>query len=544
MPFITFTKEKITVEAVPGLTLLEAARSAGVIIESPCNAMGTCGKCTVTIKGCEEPALACQTIVADNMTVETRDYKAENASMKILSEGNTFEYALKPTIYKKLNYEKGRYKTEVYGGNVLIGVEEGDTLNKQYGIALDIGTTTMVAALIDLQTGGKLSIKSEINPQTAFAQDVLSRIHFGSTEEGLHILFQAFLSCLNGIIEELCAETQIHKETIYEIVFSGNTTMLHLATKTNPYPLGQYPYVSAIKGGIFLKSRELGIAIAPFGLVYLPPVISAYVGADITSGILVSRLDKPQGKVLFIDIGTNGEMALAADGKIAVSSTAAGPAFEGMNISCGMRASNGAIEAFAIEEEGSVAIKVIGGGKNSGALGICGSGLLDIAGELVKKGLIGSNGRFLPPENAPYPEALKKRMKEKEGKKAFFITEHIYLAQKDIRQIQLAKSAIRTGIEALLRHFNLSVQDVTKVAIAGSFGYHLREESLINIGLLPGEFAGKVIFIGNTSLSGAAAFLLNADFMGKMERLVTAIHTVELVKNENFEKEFIKYMAF
>jgi uncharacterized 2Fe-2S/4Fe-4S cluster protein (DUF4445 family) len=316
--------------------------------------------------------------------------------------------------------------------------------------------------------------------------------------------------------------------------------MLHLAARTNPYSLGQYPYTPQISGGSFINARELGVTISQFGLVYLPPVISAYVGADITSGILVSQLDEVKGTVLFIDIGTNGEMALAANGKIAASSTAAGPAFEGMNISCGMRASRGAVEYFMIHE-GQTVFNVIGGAEPAG---ICGSGLLDIAGELVKAGVIAPNGRFVQPEDGSYSGELKKHMQDKDGKKAFFITPHVYLAQKDIRQIQLAKSAIRTGIEMLLSHFNLTAGDITRVEIAGSFGYHLREQSLLNIGLLPAEFAGKVFFTGNTSLSGAIAFLLNADFMGKMQKLVRQIDTVELAKHENFDRVFVKYMSF
>jgi uncharacterized 2Fe-2S/4Fe-4S cluster protein (DUF4445 family) len=354
------------------------------------------------------------------------------------------------------------------------------------------------------------------------------------------MLFSVFIDCLNRMIDTIATRLKIEKAAVYEIVFSGNTAMLHLAAKTNPYSLGQYPYTPQISGGNFLSARDLGIDISPYGLIYIPPVISAYVGADITSGILISRLDEAADTVLFIDIGTNGEMALSVNGKIAVSSTAAGPAFEGMNITCGMRASRGAVEAFTIQD-GSISFNTIGGAE---AVGICGSGLLDIAGELVKAGVIDSSGRFVQPEEGTYDEKLKSRMRDKDGKKAFFVTQDVFLAQKDIRQIQLAKSAIRTGIEMLLSHFNLSARDITRVEIAGSFGYHLKEESLLNIDLLPHEFAGKVFFTGNTSLSGAIAFLLNADFMEKMRNLVNRIDTVELARHENFDRIFVKYMAF
>jgi uncharacterized 2Fe-2S/4Fe-4S cluster protein (DUF4445 family) len=561
MPLVTFINEKKSVLVDTGVTILEAARRAGVIIESPCNAIGSCGKCKVKIPAIgyfgrinaikaahtvpeqerkEEFALACQTAVIGDIDVETKDYAAENSSLKILSEGNTFQYAQKPYIRKKPETANGSCHTEVYGGDVLLGIEDGDTASGQYAIALDIGTTTIVAALVDLQNGIRLDSESELNPQTSYAQDVLSRIHFASRDEGLHTLFSVFIDCLNHMIDTITTRLKIAKTAVYEIVFSGNTTMLHLATKTNPYSLGQYPYTPKISGGNFLNAKDLGIDISPYGLIYLPPVISAYVGADITSGILISRLDEVSDAVLFIDIGTNGEMALSVNGKIAAASTAAGPAFEGMNITCGMRACRGAIEAFKIQD-GSISFNTIGG---ADAAGICGSGLLDIAGELVKAGVIGSNGRLVQPEEGAYNGKLKSRMRDKDGKKAFFITQNVFLAQKDIRQIQLAKSAIRTGIEMLLSHFNLSAQDITRVEIAGSFGYHLKEENLLNIGLLPREFAGKVSFTGNTSLSGAVAFLLNTDFMEKMQTIVKQIDVVELAKHENFDRVFVKYTAF
>jgi uncharacterized 2Fe-2S/4Fe-4S cluster protein (DUF4445 family) len=321
--------------------------------------------------------------------------------------------------------------------------------------------------------------------------------------------------------------------------------MLHIAVNTDPYSLGQFPYIPSLLGAEHRPASDL--RISPFGLIWLPPIISAYVGADITSGILSSALDKKKGTTVFIDIGTNGEMVLAKDGRLAASSTAAGPAFEGMNISCGMRASQGAIESFSIAD-GAVSFQVIG--DNSGwegkttITGICGSGLLDIAGELVRTGLIGSNGRFIKPGNENGAPPLIDRLRPHEGKNAFFITDDVYLSQKDIRQIQLAKGAIRCGIEMLLAHFNMSADDVDILEIAGSFGYHLNETSLLNIGLLPPVFAGKTAFVGNTSMSGAAAFLLNTSFRSQMAELVKEVDVVELANDENFEKNFIKYLSF
>jgi uncharacterized 2Fe-2S/4Fe-4S cluster protein (DUF4445 family) len=283
-------------------------------------------------------------------------------------------------------------------------------------------------------------------------------------------------------------------------------------------------------------------------------VISAWVGADITSGILAAELEHKSGLTLFVDIGTNGEMALARDGRLVATSTAAGPAFEGMNISCGMRASAGAIEAFNIGEDGSVSFKLIGEGGAEQAEGapeplgvpegICGSGLLDIAGELVRTGVIDKRGRLLQPKDGAYPAKLADRMRQADGKPAFFITDRVYIGQKDVRQIQLAKGAIRCGIELLLARFGNCPDDVDSVIIAGSFGYHLNEKSLVNIGLLPEQFAGKASFAGNTSLGGAAALLMSTPLRERIKETAAKVEKIELAQDAGFQDAFIKYMGF
>jgi uncharacterized 2Fe-2S/4Fe-4S cluster protein (DUF4445 family) len=555
---------EIVVQIEPGATILDAARQAKIDLETPCNAIGSCGKCKVQITHPEERnhikkcgvhllsedeiaqgiVLACQTAVYEDITVLVKDYKDENKHLRILSEGGSFEYNKRPFITKEFQ----GHKTLVYGNGVLIGTEDGDTTGAVYGLAVDIGTTTIVAGLIDLKNGQTLILDSALNPQSAYAQDVLSRIHFAGKGDGLAILYRAFIETLRTMIANLTRTAGINGAHIYEAVYSGNTAMLHLACNVDPSSLGKYPYTPKITGGCEVAAEALGIA--PFGVIYLPPVISAYVGADITSGILSSRLVDKKGVTLFIDIGTNGEMVLAKDGVLAASSTAAGPAFEGMNISCGMRASLGALESFSIEEDGSVSYQVISdstGGDNAGnesnfVSGICGSGLLDLAGELVRCGVIDKSGRFVPPEKGAYPDTLKARMGKLEGKNTFFITDTVYLSQKDIRQIQLAKGAMRCGIEMLLTHFSLRPVDVDAVVIAGSFGYHLNEASLINISLLPAAFVGKVHFAGNTSLSGGIALLMNTAFRDEMKELVTQVDHVELSRDAQFEELFIKYM--
>ncbi|MCE5283706.1 MAG: ASKHA domain-containing protein, partial [Deltaproteobacteria bacterium] len=266
---------------------------------------------------------------------------------------------------------------------------------------------------------------------------------------------------------------------------------------------------------------------------------SAYVGADITSGILASRLHERKGTTLFVDIGTNGEMVLAADGRMTATSTAAGPAFEGMNIACGMRAAVGAIERFKIGLQGDAHWTTIGGGR---ATGICGSGLLDIVAQLVVHGVIDPQGRFKGPTGLP--PLLGERLQRRDGKRVFVLTGEVILTQKDVRQVQLAKGAVRAGIEYLLASQGLDAGSVDRVLIAGSFGYHVRASSLLGIGLLPAEFEGKVEMVGNTSQSGGQAFLLSRAYRREMADTVGRISVVELANHRDFEKVFVRCLGF
>jgi uncharacterized 2Fe-2S/4Fe-4S cluster protein (DUF4445 family) len=548
---------RIRVEVEPGVSILEAARSAGIVLETPCGGLGICGKCGVTIPRIEQLArvrsgggkspgtgagrgevLACQSFVYGDIDVLLRDYGEENRSLQILAEGGGFSYPISPYITKRLAGDR----TEIYGGRRLLGTEPGNTLDNIYGAAIDIGTTTLVSSLIDLTTGKELALCSALNPQTAYAQDVISRIYFCRKDQGMETLRRVLIEALADMISRMAHEAGINAGHIYEAVYSGNTAMLHLACGVDPSPLGQYPYTPEIRGGNHTGAEGLGIS--GYGLAYIPPVISAYVGADIVSGILVSRLDEAKGTTMFIDVGTNGELVLARNGRLAAAAAAAGPAFEGMNITHGMRAGKGAVESFHINADGVCSYRVIGGGESGEAAGICGSGLLDMAGELVRTGVIEANGRFAAPEPGACGSALYERLKRAEGKSAFYINDKVCLTQQDVRQIQLAKGALRTGIEMLLARFNIGAADVDTVEIAGSFGYHLSEESLMNTGLLPPDFRGKVRFAGNTSLSGAAAFLLNTGFREKMEGLATHIHTVDLAKDPQFENLFMRYLSF
>ncbi|WP_094605420.1 Na(+)-translocating NADH-quinone reductase subunit F [Sporomusa silvacetica DSM 10669] len=553
---INFIGKGVTAEVETGTTILEAARTVDVMIESPCNAVGTCGKCKVRVNPeqldcliqdgehhlskdeiAEGFALACQAKVMGDIDVEVIS-KNQNKTLKILDHGESFDIKIDSFIKKEYD---GSAKTIVYAGGKVIGEESGDTAALNFGVVVDIGTTTVVASLVEIGTGDELASVSALNPQSLQAQDVLSRIKFASDEQGLKTMYSDIIKEINRMILEIAKEAGINQENIYEVIFSGNTCMIHLAANVNPYSLGKYPYDPQIRGGSHISAFEHNLNISSFGLVYLPPIISSYVGPDITSGVLASRLQDRKGVTLFVDIGTNGEMVIGTDGKLSSASTAAGPAFEGMNITHGMRAAKGAIEIFDIEEDGGVVVKTIGEAK---AIGICGSGLLDIIGELVANHVIGKNGKFVSPETADLKPELKQRLVKQDGKPVFEVADGVFLTQKDVRQVQLAKGAVRSGIEFLLKSNEVKAEQVDKVLIAGSFGYHLRAKSLINIGLLPSVFEGKIDFIGNTSKSGGRAFLLNVAYRKEMEELVGDIEVVELANRDDFDKVFVACLGF
>lgn len=517
--------------------ILTVARRAGVTLESPCNGNGTCGKCKIEITdstGHRHTVLACRTLVCDEMVVEIVE-RRDGANLQIKQDGLSVEVGVDSTIQKR--YFPIGNVTEVYRNGELIATEQANTSQQVYGLAVDIGTTTLVVSLVDLLTGKEIAAAGVLNPQSRLAQDVLSRIRYASDDQRLAQLQQLFIDELNRLIKQITGKTGISADKIYDIVFSGNTCMLHLAVKANPAALGKYPYTPLIRGGDVWSAIDLGIHVGVRAQVYLPPIISAYVGADITSGILASNLAEQTGITLFIDIGTNGEMVLAVNGTLVATSTAAGPAFEGMNISCGMRAAPGAIESFHLAFKGERVVTTI---DDQPAVGICGSGLLDIVAELVKHGVIGKNGKF----SKLADEQCGAVVTEVDGKFAFSVTDQVFLSQQDVRQVQLAKGAIRAGIEALLDQQSLKPEAVDQVLIAGSFGYHLNPASLIQIGLLPEEFRNKIKFLGNTSKTGGQAFLVNRQWRRQIGETIANVAVLELATIKNFDRLFIKCLDY
>lgn len=553
MARVEFLPAEVAIEVPEGTSLLEAARRAKVRVESPCNGAGTCGKCTAKVlDGIDrlrlvprEPAPAgaaadgrvqlCTSLVRGDVRVELPGAAA--AGLRILTDGVGVALPLAPWIRKR--HEPAGDRTLVHAGDALLAEEPGDTTGRALGVAVDVGTTTLVASLVDLLTGAELASTAALNPQATHAQDVLSRIQLGSRPEGLALLHGELMAEIDRMIGELAGAVRAPRRRIYEVVLSGNTCMLHLAASVHPGGLGRHPYTPALRGGAHLRAADLGLTVARCGQVWLPPIISGYVGADIAAGMLATGLAHLPGVTLFVDVGTNGEMVLAVEGALRATSTAAGPAFEGMNISCGMRAAPGAVERFTVEA-GAVRVETIGGAP---PVGLCGSGLLDVVGELAAHGVVDASGRFAR-SGQGLPAALAERLATREGRPVFEIAGGVHLTQRDVRQVQLAKGAVRAGVDLLLRSAGLRPADVDRALVAGSFGYHLRTRSLLDLGLFPPELGGRISYVGNTSQAGARALLLNRDARAEVAELARRTAVVELSDDPGFQRAFVGALAF
>ena len=544
---VRFLPGPFVAEVEPGSTLLAAARKANAPLEAPCDGAGICGKCLVQLSadglaglepgvdlhggdGGEHLVLACDARVRSRVTATILPRGDE--LLAIVDQGMTVSWPLKPHI----TVNEALDGSLVWAGGRLIADLVGCKPVANLGIAVDIGTTTLVVVLVDLASGRELAVASALNPQTAFGHDVLSRIRFAAEADGLATMQRALMKTLNELIAEVCQRAGTQSSHIHEAVLGGNTCMLHIAAAVDPAPLGRSPYTPSLAGGRHLQASELGLAIAPHGLAYLPPVVSGFVGADITAGILATNLQRARETTLLLDVGTNGEMVLAHAGELWATSAAAGPAFEGVNITYGMRAAKGAIDSIIVADVGDGAVHTIG---DAPAVGICGSGLIDLVSRLLQRGAIGKNGRFEP---AVSPGVG--RWDDDQGRKVLRLAGDVVLTQKDVRQVQLAKAAIRAGLEALLNSAGVGVSDVKRVLVAGSFGYHLRPESLAGAGLLPPQLAARVEAVGNTCKSGAVTLLTSDSARRELLAVAKRTRSVELSNDDGFSRRFVSHMAF
>ncbi len=504
---VAFLPAGRTVYVLEGTRLIEAAAEAGIILDSPCGGEGICGKCRVRLENPSlEPRraekifflpdeirlgfrLACQTEVRQPLTVFVPETSLAAAKHQILVR-----------VVKSATMAEDRP----------IGSEQGISAAGRFAAAFDIGTTTLAAMLLDPDASNERAVVSRLNPQTRFGDDVLSRIFFArENPQGLQTLHETIVRAVNEMIGELCSQAGIKRDEISVLTFSGNTTMQHLLCRVDTSSLGTMPFTPASRFGISYSAGELGLHVHPDARAYVFPIIGGFVGGDTVAGILATELTNRPGPALLVDIGTNGEIVLWAGGKMTAASTAAGPAFEGARISCGMRGSTGAIEKVIVD--GRLRINVIG---NVAPAGLCGSGLIDVAAELLRHKVLSPQGKLQTPDQLPegvLPD-LRQRIILHEGKVAFLLVpgedsatgKALELTQRDFRELQLAAGAIRAGIGILLKRAGLKAKDLEEVFIAGGFGNFIRRSNAQRIGLLPGQLEHhKIRYCGNTSLAGA-----------------------------------------
>ncbi len=431
----------------------------------------------------------------------------------------------------------------------LLSVAPTSAAPRLLGACFDLGTTTVVGELWDLASGKRLAVASRTNPQREFGADVISRTeHAAASAEGLSRLQKLAAGCLDEILAECLKAAGCLPADVHDLVVAGNTVMQHLLLGVTSEHIAMSPFAPVFTAGRTAPAAELGIAAAPGALLSVMPAVSGYVGGDIVAGLLATRLlekDGPAaGPVLFIDIGTNGEMVLVADGKATGCSTAAGPAFEGARISRGMRAMSGAIEEVRFDGADLVCLTIDGATPR----GICGTGLIDAAAALLGAGLMDETGRLLEPEElpaeTPAPLRARLRMTEDGAEVLLGASREVPLTARDLRELQLAKAAVRAGAETLLAEAGLAAADLSRVLLAGAFGSYIDPATALAIGLLPDVPVEKVSFGGNTSAAGARLALLDAARSERAAELAREVDYLELSGRSDFQERFAEAMMF
>ncbi len=552
---------------VPKNTLLyKAAIQAGLQPNVPCGGNGTCGKCRMSVKKEDqdyfETVYACHYQILNNLVV---DSLPESREHRILTEGVGRSVSFSPDLrIKKIDWEKpvlgekrsdwDRLKDTLGEKDILPDPELASSLcqrwkeqkdwyvihssrqifslRKEKGricfAAFDIGTTTLVGYLLDAETGSKLAVESCLNPQSKFGSDVISRSHY-ALKHGILPLRDCIRHALQELLLKMTRQAGVDIEDIFQVCIVGNTCMHHLFLGISPSSLVHAPYTPALSEGLILSAAEYGLSVHPKAELLLLPNIAGYVGADTTGCLLTVRPDQSEEITLLLDIGTNGEMVLGNKHRLLTCSTAAGPAFEGAKIECGMRGTIGAIDHVFYENK-RWRYTTIG---NAPAVGICGSGLIDLIACLLRAGLIDERGRLLNGDSRfVFVEPSEKN------------TTGVYLSQKDIGEVQLAKAAIAAGIRLLLQKLNLNENQIDRVCIAGAFGTYMDPHSAGAIGIFPSCLINRVQAIGNAAGEGAKLALCNQKELQEIEKLVSDIDFIELATSEDFQDFFMEELEF
>jgi len=603
---IVFEPDGLKSEVDSNVTVLDAAKMCGIKIRSECGGRGICGKCKVIAKNPEVLTslskrekeilseqeirkgyrLACQAYIKENATIFIPE-ESRVAKRKTLIEGVMQEVEVSPLVEKfyiimpkpslqdlrtdfdrmieslkdiynlealkiplellkalplKLREAEWKVTVAVWNKEKIISVEPGNTTQKLYGIAIDIGTSKIIGYLVNLLTGKIVATHFIENPQIIYGEDIISRIsHVMKSFQNLKDIHSLAIRAVNEVILECCDKAGIEPSDIYEAVIVGNTAMHHFFLNINPKHLALSPYVPAIGRPVNVEARELKIKICPHANIHVLPVIAGFVGADAVGDILATRIFETEKIRLTIDIGTNTEIIIGNKDELFATSCASGPAFEGMHITHGMKAVEGAIEKVKINTETfEVRYETIG---DAEPIGICGSAMVDIVAEMLKAGLIDRTGKFNINKNTEcfqkindeYVFVIAKPNETKSGTP-------IVVTQKDIREIQLAKAAIYTGCSILMRERNISIDIIDKVFVAGAFGNYLNIENSVIIGLLPDIPPSKVEFVGNAAGSGAIMALISKKERRKAKQIAKRTNYVELATDPNFNIELATSM--
>ena len=594
---VTYLPFDRTTRVPPGTTLFSAAHWIGLPIDSTCGGRGTCGKCKVrVIKGIADAEtadhrqlrpqeiedgwrLSCQARIHEDMTCEVpqllrvpkaatmglgrlvildpnvrklyfelseptlEDQRSDIARLRdaLTVEGHDMVAGVSvlrtlPGVFREANF----HVTAVLSGEQLIAVEPGDTTGECYGVAFDVGTTTLVGTLMNLRTGMAAAVISTLNGQAPFGADVISRISHGMNgPDAIHELQLAVLSTMNTVLAGLYRDAGVSPLQTYEAVVVGNVTMLHLLLGVDPTPLSMSPFTPAFMEQLTVDAGELGLHIHPQGYVQTLPALGAYVGADIVAGLLATSVVREDKLRVFVDVGTNGEIVLGSAQRALATAAPAGPAFEGSQIKCGMRATVGAIEGVQLGDR--VELQVIGG--DVPAEGICGSGLVDAVAQLLLVGLLDHSGRMKSPDDVP-GHPLRDRLFDLDGMRAFRLADGVYLTQRDIRELQFAKGSIAAGIKVLMDILGVAARDLDEVLLGGSFGSYLNPESAKIIGLVPPVDVDRIIAVGNSAGEGAKIALLSYRERQVAFELPSRIEYIELSSRADFNDSFIGVLGF
>jgi uncharacterized 2Fe-2S/4Fe-4S cluster protein (DUF4445 family) len=594
------------VRVPPGVTLFDAASWNGIAIDSTCGGHGTCKKCRVKILDGTAPAspldarafspdelragwrLACRVQTTGDLRVEVpplvtrpkaatvgvgrqvilrpaaqkRYLELDEPSLadqqtdieRVLAGVDDLELRVELPVLRTVGrvLRAADYRvTAVIVDEVLIAVQPGDTTSTLYGIAFDLGTTTVVATLLDLATGTPLAVASMLSKQQPFGADVITRISSIMMDPAaMDRLTGLAHETLRELTAEICTQAGVDPADVLEVAVAGNATMTHIALGIDPEPLGVAPFIMSTRHFPEVLAHEVGLAVHPRARAVVFPSFGAYVGGDITAGLLASGMDRDSRTRLFIDIGTNCEIVLGNSEWLLATAAPAGPAFEGAAIRCGMRAADGAIEVVTMTTDG-LDLKVIG---DAPPAGLCGSGLVDAVAGLVGLGLLDPSGRLVSEEQAAeIAPGLAPRLTRLGAERVFVLhwlgepgdVEHaIYLSQRDVRELQFAKAAIATGWNILLEEAGLQPADIRQVLLAGSFGSYLSPANAIRLGLVPDLPVLRVVSAGNVAGEGAKMVLLSMRERAGALALLEEVRYVELSDRADFNDRFVEQLAF